>query len=162
VRIVAATALALALAASAAAALPARGTFVPGQSLGGLRLGMTGAQVERVWGRSHGVCRGCANTTWYFTYKRYAPQGAGVELARDRVVALFTLWSPPGWTTTSGLAVGDASSTITSVYGPLESVACANYAALVRPGPGAVSAFYVVGGRLWGFGLARPGIPSCR
>ncbi len=162
-RTAAATILTLVLlAAPAVAAPPKSGAFVPGKSLGGLRLGMTAAQVERAWGRDHGLCRGCANPTWYFTYVRFAAQGAGVQLARGRVVALFTLWSPPGWATPQGLTLGDDTTRITAVYGPLRSVACENYAALVRPSPGAVSAFYVVDGRLWGFGLARPGIPSCR
>ena len=154
-RVVAAIALAV--------ALPHHGTFVPGRSLGGVRLGMTTAQVERAWGTVHGGCRGCARTTWYFTYKRFDPHGAGVELVRGHVVAIFTLWSPTGWQTADRrLAIGDETGRITLVEGPLKSVACRNYAALVLPARGAVSAFYVVQNRLWGFGLTRPGVPVCR
>jgi hypothetical protein len=155
VRLLAAIALAL--------APPQHGALVPGLSLGGVRLGMTAAQVERVWGARHGVCRGCARTTWYFTYKPFDPHGAGLELEHGRVVAVFTLWSPQGWQTADGrLAIGDDPGRITVAEGPLRSVACRNYAALVQPAHGAVSAFYVVEGRLWGFGLTRRGIPICR
>jgi hypothetical protein len=147
---------------AAAAVLPQHGVFVPGRSLGGLRLGMTAAQVTGSWGAGYGVCRGCLRPTWYFTYRKFAPQGAGVELLRGRVVAIFTLWSPPGWRTPEGLTIGDETARITQVYGPLQSVACHDYTALVRPGPGAVSVFYVVEGRLWGFGLVATDVSACR
>jgi hypothetical protein len=149
------------LAILAAALLPHAGTFVPGRSLGGVRLGMTGAQVERLWGRDHGVCRGCPRTTWYFTYKRFAPEGAEVQLVRGRVVIVATLWSPPAWHTTRGLAIGDDTARITSIYGPMASVPCNNYAALVLVERRATSAFYVVDGRLWGFGLVGPTRSAC-
>ena len=149
------------LAVLAVALLPHTGTFVPGQSLGGVRLGMTGAQVERLWGRDHGACRGCRVTTWYFTYKAFDPKGAEVQLERGRVVAVATLWSPAGWRTSRNLELGDETAGITLVYGALRSVACNNYAALVLPGRRATSAFYVVEGRLWGFGLVGPRRSAC-
>src|SRR2546429_139128 len=91
---------------------PASSTCSPS----GVRLGMTAAQVERAWGTVHGVCRGCARTTWYFTYKRFDPRGAGVELVHGRVVAIFTLWSPSGWQTADRrLAIGDETGRITLV-----------------------------------------------
>jgi len=31
----------------------------------------------------------------------------------------------------------------------------------VAHSPGAVTAYYVVGGKLWGFGLVRPGAAVC-
>src|SRR5436190_15514455 len=149
------------LAVLAAALLPQSGTFVPGMSLGGVRLGMTGAQVERLWGRDHGVCRGCARTTWYFTYRRFDPKGVEVQLERGRVAAVATLWSPDGWRTTRGLRLGDETVKITFFYGPLTSVACPRYTALVLPGPHGTSAFYVVEGRLWGFGLLGSTRSAC-
>jgi hypothetical protein len=149
------------LAVLAAALLPHAGSFVPGESLGGVRLGMTQTQVERLWGRDHGVCRGCAQPTWFYTYKAFDPEGAEVQFARGRVVALATLWSPPGWRTPRGLEIGDETARITSVYGPLRSFACNNYAALVLPGRHATSVFYVVEGRLWGFGLVTPSRSAC-
>src|ERR671934_2213223 len=142
------------LAVLTAALLPHAGTFVPGQSLGGVRLGMTQAQVERLWGSDHGVCRSCPRATWFYAYKVFDPKGAEVQFERGRVVAVATLWSPPGWRTSRTLQIGDETARITLVYGPMQSVACNNYAALVLPGRRGTSAFYVVEGRLWGFGLA--------
>jgi hypothetical protein len=146
---------------AAALSLPQHGSLVPGSSLGGIRLGMTAAQVERAWGRGYGVCRGCPRTTWYFTYRKFAPQGAGVELDHGRVVAVFTLWSPPGWHTTKSLTIGDPTAQITLAYGPLRRIACTNYSALVLPGRKALTAFYVVGETLWGFGLVRLAASAC-
>ncbi len=157
-RLLAATASSLAL----AAAPPQHGLFVPGTSLGGLRLGMTAAQVVRAWGRDHGVCRGCKETTWYFTYHAFAPQGAGVEFRQGRVVGLFTLWSPTGWRTPRGLEMGDATARITQLYGALLSVHCRDYTALLKPLHGRVSVFYVVEDRLWGFGVERSSVSACR
>src|ERR1700693_6089403 len=83
--------------ASAAAALPRTGVFVPGRSLGGIRLGESAAAVRAALGRSYGVCSACATTTWYFTYKRFDQHGLAVELTGGRVSAVYTLWQPTGW-----------------------------------------------------------------
>ncbi|HEX4930929.1 MAG TPA: hypothetical protein VFV62_09475 [Gaiellaceae bacterium] len=155
-------AAALALAAPAAAAPPGAGVLVPGRSLGGIELGATKAQVERSWGRAYGVCRGCPNETWYFNYFAFQPRGAGVELRDGRVVAVFTLYQPPGWRTTRGLTLGDSVARVTAVYGALVRRECGGYAVLVLPGRQATTAFYVLDDTLWAFGLARPGVPLCR
>ena len=60
-------------------ALPQHGVVIPGRSFAGLRLGATGGRVAEVWGPRHGVCRGCARPTWFFTYRRFRPQGAAVS-----------------------------------------------------------------------------------
>ena len=57
--------------------------------------------------------------------------------------------------------LGDETVRITFFYGPLKSVACRNYTALVLPAARATSAFYVVDGRLWGFGLVGPSRSAC-
>jgi hypothetical protein len=145
-----------------AGALPEPGTLVPGESLGGLRLGATSARVTAAWGPSHGVCRSCRRTTWYFTYRAFEPQGAGVELRRGRVSALFTLWQPPGWRTPQGLRLGDDASRVTALYGPLPRVRCAGYDALTLRRGRTLTAFYVLRDELWGFGLARAGARPCR
>ena len=48
----------------------------------------------------------CAATagpwTWTSTSAHSSPQGVGVTFRRGRAVALFTLWSPPGWHTDRG------------------------------------------------------------
>jgi hypothetical protein len=156
------TLLALALAFPAAAAPPTEGVLVPGRSLGGLKLGATKAQVLASWGRKHGVCRRCSRTTWYFNYEPFAPAGAGVEFRRGRAVALFTLWSPPGWTTPKGLRLGDPVDRVYELYGTLEETVCGSYSAFRLGGRRTVTAFYVENEKVWGFGLSRPGIPLCR
>ena len=161
-RLAAAIVIALSFAVPAAAAPPTAGVLVPGRSLGGIELGATAAEVERGWGRAYGVCRGCAVRTWYFNYFAFQPRGAGVELRRGRVAAVFTLYQPPGWRTTRGLVLGDSVARVTSVYGALVRRECGGYAALVLPGRGATTAFYVLDDRLWAFGLLRPGLPLCR
>jgi len=147
---------------AAAVALPQNGVVDPGRSLGGLRLGATAAGVRAAWGGDFGHCRGCGRTTWYFTYRRYAAQGAGVELRGGRVAALFTLWSPAGWHTRQGLRIGDPSSRIGALYGPVARRTCRSYYALVLRQGAAVTAFYVVDEKVWGFGLSRPEVPVCR
>ncbi len=155
-------ALVLCVTQSAAAALPRHGTLVPGQSLGGVRLGETAAQVRAALGRSYGVCQGCAVPTWYFTYLRFDRRGLAVELARGRVSAVYTLWQPGGWSAQHGLQLGAAQAQVTSVAGPLIPVACAGYDALVRDAPHARTVYYVVNGKLWGFGLLRTRENPCR
>jgi hypothetical protein len=167
VRLAAAIAVALCsltagFAASALAAPPTAGVLVPGRSLGGIELGATEAEVERRWGRAYGVCRGCDVRTWYFNYFAFRPQGAGVELRRGRVAAVFTLYQPTGWRTTRGLVLGDSVTRVTSVYGALVRRECGGYAVLVLPGRGATTGFYVLADRLWAFGLFQPGLPLCR
>jgi len=162
VRVAAAIAATLALAAPAGAAPPGAGVLVPGRSLGGIKLGTTKAEVEHSWGRAYGVCRGCSAETWYFNYFAFQPRGAGVELRKGRVAAVFTLYQPAGWRTTRGVALGDSATRVTSVYGALVRRECGGYAALVLPGRGVTTAFYVLDDRLWGFGLSRPGLPLCR
>ena len=161
-RFAAAIALALAFAAPAAAAPPGAGVLVPGQSLGGIELGATKAEVERRWGRAYGVCRGCAAETWYFNYFAFQPRGAGVELRKGRVTAVFTLYQPLGWRTTRGLELGDPESSIVAIYTELVRRECGGYAVLRLTTIAATTTFYVVDGRLWAFGLSRPDVPLCR
>ena len=152
----------LALAAPAAAAPPGAGMLVPGRSLGAIELGATKAEVERRWGRAYGVCRGCTRETWYFNYYAFQPRGAGVELRDGRVAAVFTLHQPAGWSTGRGLVLGDPVARVTALYGALVRRECGGYSALLLPGGGTMTAFYVLEDRLWGFGLSGRGVPVCR
>ncbi|MGZ4389739.1 MAG: hypothetical protein ACXVZL_10195 [Gaiellaceae bacterium] len=161
-RLAAAALAALALAAPAAAAPPRAGILVPGKSLGGVALRAPVNAVLRAWGPSFGICRNCARPTWYFNYDAFQPQGAGVEFRDARVAALFTLWSPPGWRTSSGVEIGDPAAEVTTLLGPLDRTDCRGYYALVLPQGGAVTTIYVVDDAVWGFGLSLPGIPPCR
>jgi hypothetical protein len=147
---------------AAPASLPRNGVFDPGRSLGGLRLGMTPAQVRAAWGTAYGRCRDCARPTWYFNYTRFSPQGAGVEFRRGRVDAIFTLWSPTGWRTTRNLRIGDEEANVTATYGALTRAECGSYRALLLPRGRVVSAFAIVSSRVWGFALLRAPSRPCR
>jgi hypothetical protein len=161
--IAAALAFALAGWASTATGAPPRaGAFEPGRSLGGLRLGMTAGQVRAAWGPAYGRCRDCKTLTWYFNYTPFSPEGAGVEFRRGRVDAIFTLWSPAGWRTARGLRVGDEEARVTDLYGAMSRGECGSYRVLFLPRGRIVSAFYIVSGRVWGFGLLRAPSRPCR
>jgi hypothetical protein len=148
------------VAPTASAAPPRHGTLVPGRSLGGLRLGETQSQVEARWGKGHGVCTRCSRPTWYFTYRPFTQQGIGVEFGAGRIVAIYTLWEPPGWHTSSGAAIGMPKWRLPQ----LAPQQCRGYLALSRFDRKAavVTTYYVLGGRIWGFALQRPGEPLCR
>ena len=161
-KLLATIALALSVTASASAAIPKRGVVVPGVRLGGIRLGATDAQVKRAWGADFGLCSSCDLTTWYFTYAKFQPQGAGVTFRKHRVVALFTLYAPPDWRTSKGLKIGDEAPRIAALYGGLKLVVCGTYSAYRIPGHGATTAIYVHDGKVWGFGISRPGVRLCR
>jgi len=160
--IVAGAAIAAAPASSASAGPPGAGTLVLGTSLGGARLGMTVDQLERTWGRAYGRCRGCARPTLYFNLFAFRPEGAGVELRRGRVTAVFTLWAPGAWRTAEGVEIGENVAGVTATYGPLKRTQCRGYYALTLLSRGAVNAIYVVGDEVWGFGLLARDAPVCR
>jgi hypothetical protein len=142
-------------------ALPHAGVLVPGRSLAGVRLGEPAAEVRAALG-AHGVCSGCARTTWYFNYRRFTQPGLAVELSGGRVSAVYTIWRPSGWHGPSGLALGAVEGQVTKLAGRVVPVACPDYTALVRDAAGARTVYYVVNGKLWGFGLMRAGASPCR
>jgi hypothetical protein len=138
--------------------LPAAAAFIPGRSLAGVRLGEPAAQVRRHLGTNYGVCRGCARTTWYFTYRRFDDQGLAVELKRGRVFAVYTLWQPAGWHGPHSLFFGVPESRVTSVVGGTIPVTCNGYTQLVS----GHSVYTIVDGKLFGFGLFRERTSPCR
>ena len=141
--------------------LPNPGVLVPGKSLGGVRLGMTQAEVRAQWGAAFGRCRGCRQETWYFNYRKFRPQGAAVRFTKGRVDAVWTLWQPPGWRTSDGLRLGSAAPTINVRYGALVTITCGSYRALIKTTRHVTTVFYIFGEKLWGFGLNRPGAVPC-
>jgi hypothetical protein len=147
---------------TATAALPRDGALVPGRSLGGVRLGETAQQVRAHLGRDYGVCSGCTATTWYFTYKPFTRSGLAVELARGRVSAVWTVWQPAGWHAPKGLRLGAVEQQVNALAGPLVPLVCTGYDALTRDDGGVRTAYYVVDGKLWGFGLLRRDANPCR
>jgi hypothetical protein len=160
-RLLAVVAGGLSLAVPAAAEPPSGGIFRPGESLGGVRLGMTPAQVLDTWGARHGVCRSCRRPTWYFNERPFRPEGTGVVFDEGRVAHVFTVWRPAEWRTPEGLELGQPGGEIGQTYGELTELACSGYTALVRDHPTSRSVFYVFEDELWGFGLTRPGESPC-
>jgi hypothetical protein len=162
-RLIATAVIVLALAAPASAALPRVGVLEPGRSLGGVRLGERAAAVRAALGSFYGVCRGCEQRTWYFTYRAFDDQGLAVEFTRDRVSAIYTLWRPRRWHDTYGLALGATEGAVHLRGGPLlRSLSCSGYTALVRDIRRTRNVYYIVDGRLWGFGLFPAGASPCR
>jgi hypothetical protein len=141
--------------------LPPQAVVVPGKSFAGLRLGATGSQVRAAWGPRFGRCRDCARPIWYFTYRKFEPQGAGVSFRNGGAEAYFTIWSPPGWHTDRGLTVGDSAARVTQLYGALPRVECGTYATLVLRRGRTATQFYLYQDEVWGFGLSSAGAPAC-
>ena len=148
-------------AAPAASAPPASGLLFPGESLVGVELGMTRQQVRDAWGTRYGVCRNCERTTWYFNFRPFEREGAGVEFRRGRVNRVFTLWKPSGWRTFDGLTLGASASTVEDRAGIRDRHECAGYSALLEPSARGTTVFYLYGDELWGFGLVRRGAIAC-
>ena len=152
----------LVLAAPAAAGLPLNGTLVPGVSLGGVRLGESEQAVRATLGSFHGVCRGCATTTWYVTYRPFDKHGLAVEFTQKRVSAVYTLWDPTGWRATNGLRLGASPLDVHRKVGFLRTVTCPRYDALVADRARSRTVYYLFRGGLWGFGLLQRGADPCR
>jgi len=140
--------------------LPQHGVLVPGRSLGGVRLGMAHAQVQRLWGTEFGRCRGCARQTWYFNYEKFHPQGAAVRFRHGRVDAVWTLGKPAGWHV-GKLELGAPSAAIAGRWGALVNVPCGSYEARILTHNRVTTVFYVYADQLWAFGLNRPGGSPC-
>jgi hypothetical protein len=158
-----ATALAiLLLAAPAAAGLPKAGVLVPGRSLGGIHLGESPHAVRAALGTFYGTCRNCRRRTWYFTYGWLDRHGLAVEFSRRRVSGLYTLWRPAGWHGPHRLGFGTSVLAVHRLTHAPRTIRCGNYDALVRDTADARTAYYLVKGRLWGFGLFHRGASPCR
>lgn len=154
--------IALVLAAPAAAGLPQAGKLVPGRSLGGIRLGESPRAVRAALGTFYGSCRSCERQTWYFTYRPFDKQGLAVEFTRGSVSAVYTLWRPSGWSAPRGLRFGASPLDVHRLGHTTRTVTCRGYEALVRDSPHADTAYYLLDGGLWGFGLFHRGASPCR
>jgi hypothetical protein len=154
--------LAACLVPTASAALPQPGRLISGRSLAGIAIGEPAAKVRAALGHGYGVCQDCPRTTWYFTYRPFEQKGLAVELTRGRVSAVYTLWQPDGWQMDGGLGLTAVQAEVTKVVGATIPVPCAGYEALVRDAGKTRTAYYIVDGKLWGFGLLRAHENPCR
>ena len=168
---------------------PVKGVVVPGQSIGGITLGMTEKQVEQRWGHSFFVCTKCGpNLVWLFEYPGAEPLGAAIKFGvpaksgvtpasstksgptttppakldpTAKVVAVFTLGSPTGWGT-KGAMMFDPVSNVYNLFGNTGDAQCIGYDALtVRIGASTMS-FYTASGVIYGYALTAPSQPPCQ
>lgn len=100
-------------------------------------------------------------TTWYFTSAKFTQPGLAIELRSERVSAVYTVWQPRGWHSITGVRIGAVEGQVTKLAAPVTPVVCPAYTALVRDGSGVRTAYYIVDGKLWGFGLMSARSP-CR
>ncbi len=147
------------------ATFPQIGVFVPGKSLAGVQIGMTPAQVRKLWGANFRVCKLAlcsGTTTWYYIYSKGEPVGAAVVFKGGKVVTVFTLGSPSGWHTQEGLAVGEEIDRVTDLYGKTGWKVCIGYGAMTIHGDKVVSSVYTTGEAVYGFALGLPTEPVCQ
>ena len=148
------------------AALPRRGLLVSGQSLAGIKLGDTTAQVKALWGSGPQLvrCDTCTPVVWFYTYPTSNQVGAGVRFSDGRVVAVFTVGGPKGWHTENGIKVGQVLRNPFVVATPDTSVwlNCTGYSAKsTMTTPDAVTSILTHGSSVYGFALTRPSVSPC-
>lgn len=143
--------------------LPHRGILVSGKSLAGVQLGDSMAAVKALWGGRFSRCDTCKPAMWFYWYPPPAdPEGAGVQFANGRVVAVFTLGSPAGWRTETGIRVGQILNNPTP-GSTGRWLTCAGYSASsTRTTPNAVTSILTQGSAVYGFALTRPSVSPCR
>jgi hypothetical protein len=141
--------------------LPKQGVLVSNQSLAGIRLGDTRATVRKLWGGHYTRCTGCKPETWFYFYAPPAdPVGAGVEFVNGKVVGVFTLGSPAGWRTSTGIKVGQILG-FPHASDP-QWLSCNGYSA--KPATRSVTAVASIltqGAAVYGFALTRPSVSPC-
>ena len=149
-----------------ASLLPSKGVFVPHESLAGIRLGTTPAQVRAKLGSHYTVCKDCASPSWfYFRNTGFTGNetGLGVSFRRGRVAAVYTLGYPRGWRTPQGLVVGQEQQRLPKLYGSqLRLSVCIGYVAHSQRRPTSVSTFFTMESFVSGFALTLPSEPVCR
>src|SRR5262249_54721101 len=118
--------------------------------------------VRAALGTFYGTCRGCSRRTRYFTYAPFDKHGLAVEFTGGRVSGLYTLWRPAGWHASHRLRLGSSALAVHRLTRASRTVVCRGYEALVGDSAHASTAYYLVNGRLWGFGLFRRDASPCR
>jgi hypothetical protein len=169
---------------------PVKGIVVPGQSIGGITLGMSEQQVEQHWGHNFFVCTKCGkNLVWLFEYPGSEPLGAAIKFGvpassgatsasstksgsktstapvkldpTAKVVAVFTLGSPTGWGT-KGAMMYDPVSNVYNLFGNTGDAQCIGYDALTVRIGGSTMSFYTASGVIYGYALTAPSQPACQ
>jgi hypothetical protein len=147
-----------------AANFPVRGIVIPGKSIGGIALGMTGTQVKDRWGANYTLCgKSCGSVaTWLYEYRGGEPLGAAVKISgTGRVVAVFTLGSPAGWGV-KGVTIGDPVSNVYNLFNNTGTANCIGYNALTVDIGDTVTSFYASSGVIYGYALTAPSQPPCQ
>ena len=126
-----------------------------------MKLGDTPATVRALWGDHFTVCQGCATTTWFYIYATGDPFGASVRFREGKATGVFTLGSPPGWHTATGLRVGQLLSTFNDPSPAVEWKACNGYGAKLTETNSSVTSILTIGESVYGFALTRPSEPVC-
>ena len=149
-----------------AQALPSRGILTPGVSLGGVHIGDTMTQVQARWGHNYKLCpkNQCKGTdiVWFYIYGRGEPLGAAVRFRNEKVRAVFTLGSPPGWHTAEGLLIGEQIGKANALYGQLGWSVCIGYGAMSMRNSKTVTSIYTTGEAVYGFAITAPAEPVCQ
>jgi hypothetical protein len=150
-------------------ALPTTGVLVPGVSLGGLHIGDTMDMVVSRWGHNYKICpkntcKGLNDTVWIYVYGRGEPLGGAVRFNNksQKVTAVFTFGSPPGWKTKEGLIIGQQIDKVQTLYGNLSWSVCIGYGAMSMRNSTTVTSIYTTGSAVYGFALTKPGVPVCQ
>jgi hypothetical protein len=143
------------------AKLPVTGILVNGESLGGLRLGDTKADVRKLWGHRFTVCSTCEPETWFYWYPSRDRGGIGVEFRKGEVTGVYTLGRTVGWRSTDGLKVGGYMSD-EEMHEKSVWKNCSGYSAKLETSHDAVTSVFTVGPVVWGFSLTRPSESVCQ
>ena len=78
------------------------------------------------------------------------------------MTAVYTVWRPLGWRTSTGLRLGASEDVVVAHVPAVQPIDCSGYHALVHDAGGVRTAYYVVDGKLWGFGLMGASTTPCR
>jgi hypothetical protein len=137
---------------------PVNGVLVPGESLGGIRLGDTGGKVLALWGRNFTMLPG-QPMTWLYMSPTGDPYGAGVSFRDGKVIAIFTLGQIEGWRRSDGLRTGQLFTKFNDPAG--KTTACVGYGAMSTRKGNVVTSILTNGQSIYGFALTRPAVPVC-
>src|SRR5437764_549810 len=146
---------------------PARGIFVPGVSLAGVKIGFDQAKVKAALGLNYRVCTPantnlCKEPLWLYQYQRGEPLGVAVRFHNNKVSAVFTLGAIQGWKTSEGLKMYDPVSNIYSLYETPIYSKCIGFEAFSMKKGTITSSIYTASGVVYGFALTAPGEAICQ